>query len=209
MVDRGKSFTREKKTGARYFEQDTLGPLRWSPEQRADIQRVLHGMGLYGDAKIKLGSWTAKDQAVYAELLASANEEGLTWYEMLAQWKRRPPEDLLAEIEEAGGGTKRPPIQVTNPLDIMQTAKAVSQGLIGAVDRGFVEGTVSPYQGVETASQNAAYSLGEAGSGGTYASPPSVEAFAEDRLRRTDPIEVDGYQFVNQFESFMQMLGGS
>lgn len=197
----------QKKTGARYYEQDTLGPLRWSPEQRADLQRVLHGIGIYGDAKIKLGSWTAKDQAAYAELLASANEEGLTWHEMLAQWKRHPPEDILAELKDSGAVSKRPTIQVTNPLDIMQTAKDVSRNLTGEVDRGFVEGTVGPYQGAETASQNAAYSVGEAGNGGTVASPPSVEAFADDRLRRTDPIEVDGYQFLGQFQSLMSMLG--
>lgn len=204
---RGWAAGSQEKTGARYYQQDTLGPLKWSPEQRADLQRVLHGIGLYGDAKVKLGSWTARDQAVYAELLASANEEGLTWYEMLTQWKRHPPEDLLAELEESGAVSKRPPIQVSNPLDIMAAAKGVSLNLTGEVDRGFVEGTVRPYQGVETAAQNAAYDAGEAGSGATIAAPPSVDAFADDKLRRENPIEVDGYQFVNQFQSLMSMLG--
>lgn len=195
------------KIGARYYEQDTLEPLKWSAEQRADLQRVMYSVGVYGNAKVKLGSWSAKDQAVYAELLSAANVEGLTWHEMLARWKAHPPEDLLEQINSEG--PKRPAISVTNALDIQQTAQGVSQSLTGEVDPGFSASTVSPYQGMEAAYQNSAYDMGQAGTGGTVQQAPSVGAYVEDRLRRENPIEVDGYQFLTQFQSLLGMLGAS
>lgn len=193
------------KIGARYYEQDTLEPLKWSAEQRADLQRVMYSIGVYGTSKVKLGSWSAKDQAVYAELLSAANVEGLTWHEMLARWKAHPPEDLLEQI--AADGPKRPAIEVTNALDIQQAAKSTAQDLTGGgIGAEFIESAVSPYQGMEAAYQNSAYDMGQAGTGGTVQRPPSVDAYVEDRLRREHPIEVDGHQFLTQFQSFLGML---
>lgn len=193
----------DREIGARYFEKNTLDPLRWSAEARADLQRLMHQIGLYGDSKTTLGSWSSIDQKVYAEVLAHANVEGMGWLPLLQKWKREPPEALLDQINGGAGGG-RAPIQVTNPLDIQQAAKATSQDLIGAVDRGFVESVVPGYQSVEVGAGNA---YANADDGAAVVAPPSVAAFAEDKLRRDNPIEVDGYQFLNQFQSFMQMLG--
>lgn len=204
-----RSVNRKKhggRIGARYYEGDTLSPLTWSAESRADLQRVLHGLGLYGDKKIRLGSWTSDDQAVFAEVLAYSNTGGTRWQETLAGWKQAgiPPE-LQDELKS--GQPARPTVQVTNPIDIRNAAQTVSQQLTGAVDRGFVEGAVAPYQGLETAAQSGVYGDQEGGGGGTVTQAPSLGAFAEDKLRREKPLEVDGYQFLGQFEQFLSMLG--
>lgn len=200
------------RVGARYFEQDTLEPLKWSAEQRADLQRVLNGIGLYGKkAKIRLGNWTAKDQAVYAELLASANEEGLTWLEMLNKWKRQPPEDILAEINGSGSGEgERAPlvVQHTNPIDVQETARDVSHTLIGRDDRGFIAGTPAGYNQLETSAQTAAYNASDPeGGGGTVVDAPSPTAFAADQLRRTHGTEVDSYSTLGAFNEVLRQLG--
>lgn len=196
------------RTSARYFEQDTLEPLKWSAEQRADLQRVLSNIGLYGkNAKVRLGSWTAKDQAVYAEVLASANEEGLTWLELLNKWKRNPPQDILDEINGGSGTRERPPlvIQHANPVDVQETAREVSRDLIGRVDRGFVNRTPGGYNQLETQAQTAAYNAAE--EGGTVTDAPSVGAFASDQLRRARPAEVDSYSTLGAFNEVLRQLG--
>lgn len=204
-----------QKSGGRtpplYFEADLVAPVRWSAERRADLQRLMHELGLYGDQKIRLGSWTSADQKAFATVLEQSNMGGTRYVETLARWRKNGlPEDIAAALaDEKAQGPKRPTIQVANPLDIRQTAEAVSQRLTGEVDRGFAQSTVGPYQSADAAAQGAVYNDQDAGGGGRTTQAPSIEAFAEDRLRREKPIEVDGYQFLGQFQNFLSMIGAS
>ena len=193
--------------GARYFEQDTLEPIKWTPERRADLQLLMHQIGLYGDAKTTLGRWDVQDQQTFAELLTQANVSGLTWVEQLAEWRRHPPLALLDKIKAGGGGSAGPQsVTVTSPTDILKTGQDVSQSVLGRVDAGIVNATVSPYQSLERgAGTDAVNAAGTEGS--VLTAPPSVSAFVEDKIRREHPIEADGYSFLGQFQSFMQMLG--
>lgn len=195
-----------ERTKARYFDQDTLEPLRWSAEQRAQMQRALWQIGLYGDKKVRLGSWSADDQEAFKKLLTEANVSGREWFEQLAEWKRRPPLELLADM--AGERKQKPTIQLTNPVDIRAAAESVSQKLIGRRDRAFVEASPKAIHKQETGAQRAAIGDAEAGGGGTLIAAPGGEAFLEDQLRREKPIEVDGYAFLGGFETFLDMIGG-
>lgn len=195
-----------KKVGARYYEADTLEPLRWSPEQRAQMQRSLWQIGLYGDKKVRLGSWSSDDQKAFAMLLTQANVDGREWFEQLAEWKRRPPTELLSTL--AGEGKAKPTLQVSNPIDIRTAAEKVSEGLIGRRDRTFVEGAVPALQAQEIGAQRAEIAEAEAGGGGTITAAPGGEAFLADKLRREKPVEVDGYAFLGGFETFLDMIGG-
>lgn len=194
------------RVNARYYAKDALAPLRWSAEQRADLQRLMHGLGLYGDKQIRLGTWTAQDQDVFTAVLEYSNVGGTRWAETLSGWRKAglPPE-LADKIKQAQ--PKRPTIQVTNPMDIRQAAVDVSRELTGEVDRGFAEGSVGGYQGQEIAAQQGVYGDQEAGGGGTVTAAPSMGAYLEDKLRRENPIEVDGYQFLGQFQNFLSMMG--
>jgi hypothetical protein len=130
--------------------------------------------------------------------------EGRTWADQLAYWKIVPPTALLAKIK---GGQNKPTIQVSNPVDIRTTAEKVSQGLTGRVDRGFAEGAVAGYQGQEVAAQQGAIADQQAGGGGTVTQAPSMQGYLEDKLRREQPLEVDGYSFLNAFQTLQQMMG--
>lgn len=196
---------RPERVGARYFEADTLAPLRWSQEQRADLQRLMQQIGLYGDKKIRLGSWGAEDQAIFAEVLAASNVEGTRWVETLAGWRRNPPADLIDKIQ--GSQPKRPTIQVTNPVDIRQTALDTSRQMIGREADTFAQGLVGQYQGVEAAAQQAGIADQAAGGGGTVTDAPSLGNFAKEQLQRTAPAEVDAYKFLGNFNALMQRLG--
>jgi hypothetical protein len=194
------------RVGARYLASSTIVPLKWSQERRADLQRVMHGLGLYGDEKVTLGSWDEKDTDAFATILQYSNVEGLSYIETLAGWRQTGiPAELQAKIKS--GAPKRPTIQVTSPLDIRKAAQETSRELIGRVDTGFAEGVVKPYQAAEAGAQGAVYGNQEAGGGGTVTQEASLGAFAEDKLRREKPLEVDGYQFLNQFQGFLSMIG--
>lgn len=195
-----------ERTKARYYEQDTLAPLRWSPEQRAQMQRAMHQIGLYGKRKVRLGSWGAADQAAFAELLVAANVEGRMWFEQLAEWKRRPPVELLEEM--AGDTPKKPTIQVSNPLDVRAAAAAVDQELTGGGDIGFAQRQIGAYQAAESGAQMAVYGDQDAGGGGTVVDAPSVEQFMADKLRREKPIDVGAYSFLKSFNVFADMMNG-
>lgn len=192
-----------KRTGPRYFEADTVAPLKWSPEQRAQLQRAMWKMGLYGKDKVRLGGWSAADQAVFGQLLGAANVDGRRWFEQLAYWKRFPPTELLDQMKE-----KKPTLRVTNPIDIRASAENVSRGLTGRVDRGFVDAAPKAYQRQEVGAQQAAIGDQENGGGGTVTDAASTENFLADKLRREKPLEVDGYAFLGAFDSFLDMIGG-
>lgn len=197
---------KQGRVGVRYYEQDTLTPLQWSPELRAQLQRSLYEIGLYGKDKVTLGSWGAADQAAFSELLSQANVDGREWFEQMAFWRAHPPQDLLSKI--AGTQPKKPTFQVSNPIDIRTAAESVSQGLTGRVDRGFVDTSVGGYQQAEKAAQEATYNDQAAGGGGTTTAQPQMQNYLQDRIRREQPLQVDGYSFLNGFDTFLGMVGG-
>lgn len=203
---RGPGGDQNQRVGARYYSNDSLMPLRWSPEKRAELQKLMHGLGLYGDAKVKLGTWAGRDQDVFTAVLEYSNVGGTRWYETLAGWKKvgLPPE-LEQKLKDSQ--PKRPTIQVTNPVDIRAAAQDVSVNLTGTRDDAFAQGAVGSYQSMEAGAQNAAYADQEGGGGGTVTQAPSLGAFAEDKLRREQPLEVDGYSFLGQFQNFLSMMG--
>lgn len=200
--------------GPRYFAADAVNmPTRWSQERKVEMQRLFQAVGLYGDKQPRTGEWGEAEDGMFKELLAYANRDGRKYWEQLAEWRQRPPAELIAKLKAAQ--PKKPTISVTlaNPLDIRARAETVQQQLMGRVTPGFAEGVVDPYQQVDAAAQRATQAAviadQEAGGGGTTQTTqaPTVDAFTEEQLRKEHPIEVDGYQFLGQFQSFMQMIG--
>lgn len=197
----------DRQTSARYYAADTLQPLRWSQERRADLQRVLQSIGLYGDQTIRLGMWTELDQSVFKELLGNANAEGLTWHELLVKWKREPPEDILAKIN--GEQPAKPTIEVSSPADIAAVGRATTRAMIGRDDPTFAQGLVPSYQAAEAAAQQAVVADQDAGGGGTVVDAPNLQNFAEQRLEETNPVEVDSYATLSNFNEMLRMLGAA
>jgi hypothetical protein len=194
-------------TGVRYFDTDLLEPYKWSREDRAEVQRILQKIGLYGDDTVNLGSWGPKDIAVYAELLMNANIEGRTWRDQLQQWTIQPPQDILDALKPEP--VQKPTIQVSNPADIAAGVQDTAAGLLGTgIPTADAEAIAPQYQQLEAQSQRAVYRDQDQGGGGTVQAPPSVATFAENKIREQRPLEVDTYSFMNQFNEFLKMLGG-
>lgn len=204
-----KDFLDQQRVGPRYYDRDTLAPVNqsWSAEKTAALQDAMYSIGLYGkNGMYQRGTWTGADQKAYKHLLTYANVDGRTWQAQLVEWKRRPPLNLLADLGKEDGET-RPTIVITNPLDIQATAEGVSQSLTGEVDRGFVESAVPAFQGQQVSTQERGNAADAAGQGETVTNAASMEAFLADKMRREQPLEVDGYSFVNAFDSFIDMIG--
>lgn len=195
-----------QRVGVRYYEQDGLMPVSWTREERARLQRAMFNIGLYGNDKVQLGSWSARDQAVFAALLTYANVEGRIWQEQLAHWQRRPPTELLEQI--AAAQPKKPTIRVTNPLDIRLAAGNVAADAVGGGVPDFVAAAAPGYQAQERLAQQGVVADQEMGGGGTVTDAPSMESYLLDKLRREKPIDVAGHSFVKAFDVFAQMMRG-
>lgn len=197
---------RPAQIGARYYEADTLTPLKWSEERRAELQRTLFGMGLYGDKQIRLGSWSKDDQAIFAELLTSANVNGRTMADELDEWKRVPPAELLAQLKSQAPA--KPTLHVSNPVDIRAAAAQADQSTMGGGNLPFVQGAPAAYQPTEIAAQQAVTTDQAAGGGGTVTDQASAPEFFADKARREHPVEVGGYSYLKAFDQFANFIRG-
>lgn len=194
------------RVAARYYEKDTLKPLGWSPELRAQLQRSLYQIGLYGKDKVTLGSWGAADQAAFSELLSQSNVDGREWFEQLAFWKAHPPQDLLQKI--AGTEPNKPTFHVSNPVDIRAAAAQADQSTMGGGNLPFVQGAPAAYQPTEIAAQQAVTADQAAGGGGTVTDQASAPEFFADKARREHPVEVGGYSYLKAFDQFANFIRG-
>lgn len=196
------------KAPPRYYEADLNRPLNWSKEKKADLQRDLMRLGLYGDAKTELGFWSAADQAAYRYLLTYANGTGRTATDTLTMWLRHGvPPIIKDQIDVAAGGAKqKPAITLTAPADIRAAAGAIAQQVTGGGDVGFLDEAVGAYQAHESATQGAANAVAEAGGGGSVTNTTSAGNFLADKLRREQPLEVNGQSFHRVFDQFLGTL---
>lgn len=194
------------RVGIRYFDTDTLVPLKWSEERRAELQRALYDLGLYGNEKIRLGVWGARDQAAFAEILQAANVEGRTWADQLTHWQRVPPLDLIEEISGSMGRT-RPTIRLTNPVDIRRSARDTAARSMGFSDPEFTASAVADYQAMERAEQQRIINDQEAGGGGEVANAPSLDAYMQERFERERPVQTVAGRVLGGLNLIAQRLG--
>ena len=195
---------------ARYRARDLGMWERWDSNMIASMQKDFEAIGLYKAAggKYNLGDWRGKESTFFAMLLAEANMEGLDWQEMLAEWKKNPPQVILDDLGAGSGGGRTPnPIQITNPDDIRSEARTASKSLTGQMRPGFDESMVGGFQGSEIAAGQALNTEGVAGTGGVVTNPATPAAYTEAQLRANSGPEVGAYSTLGAFNAILQELG--
>lgn len=195
---------------ARYRTKDLGMWERWDSAMIASVQKDFEAIGLYKatGGKYNLGDWRGKESSFFAMLLAEANMEGLEWQEMLAEWKKNPPQVILDDLGAGSGGGRTPnPIQITNPDDIRSEARTASKSLTGQMRPGFDESMVGGFQGSEIAAGQALNTEGVAGTGGVVTDPATPGAYAEAQLRANSGPEVGAYSTLGAFNAILQELG--
>jgi len=180
-----------------------------SREERAALQARLFAAGLYSDSYYK-----AKNPKMYQP--GVADEDSYAAYHKAvrrAVLSGSTIDEILGTAAEAGGGaggtgaTRAPlTISLTNPTDIHFVANKVGQTVLGRLlTDDELNSITKAFQGQEAASQRAAYNTGAGG--GTSTQAPSAQAFAEQQLKAQHPLEAQGNQFLDTFNSFLGLIG--
>lgn len=179
---------------------------RLSPEDRAELQIRLKQIGLIGPkTKIRLGVWDDTSANAFEQVLAWANSTGRDWRSSLAEMEATGMN--LGELGDSEGSGDAA-IALSNPLDIRQESRKVAKEKLGRgkLDPKLEQQMVSGYQGLETAAQQARN--GASGVGGSYTQAPSFEAFAEDTLRKNNPVAYDSHAALSAFDTIAQLMRG-
>ena len=183
-----------------YWTDDEWQPSRWSPERIATLQRDLASAGLIGkNDRITFGIWDPKSAAAYRELLGYANSVGMPADRAL---------DLYASTPEMDGGQQRQPLmtRLSNPADLRSIFKEAATKYAGEAPDDEIEKMVAAYQAQEASVQQTAYGMDE--TGGTITEQASPDAFAEDYLRRTKPVETGAVDMLEQLNAASDWLFG-
>lgn len=198
--------------GAQYFRGDewTLAPDNPADVRALQIQLQQTGL-LTSRGTTVLGQWDPQSATAFAKLLASANNAGAEWKDVLAARMA-----AVASGGLLGTQTSRAPLVVhlANPDDIRSTLQKTAQTLYGGnLPEQDVQAFIAAFQGQQAAASQAAYAAGEnpnigtmdidpttgkpLGGGGTVTNAPSTGAASEQFIRGQHPQEVAQQGFVN------------
>lgn len=195
----------------RYFEGDEIRPANLPPEDRARLQRAMQKAGLIPKGtKYRMGVWDGPSQDAYRELLGYANQWGMDANSELnevARLKDQYPEQL----EPSEPLVLRP----SNPEDVRSAVEAMAKRVYGKSRSrpDVVERLTQEWMRAEEETQRANYEtdqqLSAGAMEGTAQTMPSLETFAENRLRAADPERAASFETLNQADVFFSMVDGA
>ena len=188
-----------------FFAGDDYKPAKLTPENIARLQRQLAAGGVL-TGKFRIGVWDEPSRNAYRKVLSYANQRGLTDdAEALAELAQTVEFDPGA-VEAA----ERAPLKVnlSNPADIKKLLKSTAKDVLGYgnLDEGTLDRLVATYQSMERQTQTQDYNMRE--TGGTQVAPPDPSTWAEQQVRKVDPVRADSRSVVSAFDQIAQMMNG-
>lgn len=166
------------------------------------IQADMIAAGLLNKSDVRVGVWDAASASAYKDVLAFANQQGVSAQEALTILVSNPP------LGKPGTGRAGQVVSYTNPADIASGYQNVSQQLTGQ------EQPTADFQdyfhGQEAAANASAVGAHNAALGGgtqSYVQPPSVSSAAQQYVLEHDPSQVLAYGVASRMGEFLSMLG--
>lgn len=182
----------------RYWDGDEYAPANWPDEKIAALQAQMAASGLYGDGSYVRGLWAKADIAAYRTVLSYANQTGTD-----SEFALGRISELFSESPEK----PKPPALVTNPEDIKETIRQASRKVLGSSDvpEDQLQRLVAAYQGEQIRQvQQQQTPTGQS----AITAAPSMETFAENRVRELDPLKADARMSLKGFDVVRKMFGG-
>lgn len=181
-----------------YFDGDQYMPGTLDPGKIAELQADLAAIGLLKPGYRK-NVWDAESADAYAQLLAYANQNGLTREQALAKYQAGEG-GLDGEGDPYGERDPYGPLIVKEPnrMDVEQTMREAYLNLTGqggnpqaiqAATEAYIQAVRAPQEQAYEM-EKAAYEAGQMGgvsAGGTVTEAPSPTAFATDWVQKNDP----------------------
>lgn len=186
-----------------FLEGSDLRLMNQPPEVIARIQQQMVNAGLlhgaYNKGQMRPGDST---HDAYRTLLAYANAIGES-------------DDLraLQRFAASNLGEVKPPrqpftVRLPNPRDVRRDVEQTTIDKLGSLDvpDQKLEEITSGYQGELRGYQETLAGMQE--TGGTIVEPPSLETFAEDEIRKANPVAYDAHEALTGFDLLMQFMRG-
>ena len=171
------------------------------PKTRDPLLKELYLRGAYGNQKIGNGA-SDSDINAFQAYLRFSNYKEVHWENALGIFKRQFP---INPSLQAGGGTSKPPKQVTNPDDLKAVFKKASQDLLGrAVDDNIAEQFVKSFQNQQVQQQTQMDSK----SGGVVVQAPDAGVAAKKVIEQKYGQEVRVQKATNFGNIMDQMIKG-
>lgn len=160
------------------------------------IQAEMIAAGLIDKRDVRVGVWDAASASAYQDVLAFANQNGLTANDALSILVSNPPLGGLKGAK-AGGAGKAAVISYTNPADVQAGFRSTSQSMTGQEQdpAAFQD----YYHGLEAAAGHQ--------TGSSYTQAPSVGGAAEQYVLEHDPSQVLAYGTASRMQDFLSMVG--
>jgi hypothetical protein len=184
------------------------------PDELNKYQQILYDAG-YMDpdvykkpALLMHGVYDEYTQDAWQHLLKDAVMSGDTRIEATLN-RRRSAIDAMGGLNAYIGNQQeeRAPFvaDLTAAEDIIGTGETVAKQMTGRRQEGFAEDLVGGYNAKEEQTQRQAYDL--VPTGGTATEAPSIQGYAESRLRQQAAPEVGAYAGLGAFNQILQDLG--
>jgi len=222
---------RFKEQAPRYSDGDEWRPASASSASIAQIQRAMVTAGILTD--FNYGIWDQKTAKAYRDVLSYANGRGVTDQQALSELASHP--QLNVAGGSGGGGSRvvgfdpdtgQPIFAPAEPLQVRTTPRddlrrVFRSAVVDRLGEGWstaqIDELVNAYQWNEIKVQSDAYNQQAAAASGMLGSNPviatqqmaSPEAFADEELRRRDPVGYQAGGVVNDaLPAFMAALKG-
>jgi len=163
--------------------------------------------GLLDPKKVRWGAYDDDTyevwrSAVKASVGFAANHKKVGPFKVLEQLAASTPAGAV------GGGQAPASAAIANPLDVRETLKAAATSVLGSgLDEATIDRLTEAFQ-AEQARAQMSYQSAQQG-GGTVENAPSLEAFAKNAVRNTDPVKADSRNVVRVASTIENMLAGS
>lgn len=161
------------------------------------IQADMIAAGLLKPSDVRRGVWDAASADAYKDVLAFANQQGVSASEALTILVSNPPGGKAGGAGGGGGGGRAAVISYTNPADLEATYSSTAQSLTGQEQQN--PAFVDYYHGLESGAQHQ--------TGTNYTAPPSAGAAAQQYIEQNDPSQVLAYGTASRMQDFLSMIG--
>lgn len=185
-----------------YTQADVWAPQNEEPGAVAQLQVMLVEAGLLNeDDLVSPGHFDDNSMKAYKSLLVRANAMGTTWDKALRRMRNNPAARLASKGK--GKGSEAGLLEVSNPDDLRSVFKASARRLLGKGELGddVLDRMVQAYQAKETGYQKV--------ESGVRVRPPGAEEFAEQELKRADPVGVDSHKALDAFDGIAALMRGA
>lgn len=181
-----------------YQSNDVWEPINENPGVIAQLQSMLVDGGLLDDDAFTPGYYDDSTISAYRKLLTRANAMGTSWMDTINRLRSNPAARLASASKKSPASLPN----VTHPDDLRSIFRGVARRTMGqGLPDDVMQRMIDAYQAEQVRAQTTAQD-------GVQVAPPDVEVFADQQVRKQDPVRYDARKVLNVVDVIAQMMRG-